>query len=88
MSPDYVTQDLVTACYLACCGFEPEVQQVSAGRVEFVFKRSAELDDALRAFRTGEARVPPAAFHTCQIELRRRMDAALGRRSRSSSNES
>ena len=77
MTKEYRTQDFVTAAYLACCGFDPELRQIRPGRVEFVFTVDPELEQAIRAYRRGEARVPPGAFHLCQIELRRRMDEVL-----------
>jgi hypothetical protein len=77
MMDRFETQDFVTAVYLTCCGFRPELRQVRPGRIEFVFGASEELEDALRPFRRGEARVSPGAFHLCQIELRRGMDRVL-----------
>ena len=77
MNEEYRTQDFVTAAYLACDGFDLELERVQPGRVEFVAPGSAELRRALTAYRRGEARVPPGAFHLCQVELRRRMDSAL-----------
>ena len=73
----YRTQDFVTAAFLACCGFDADLQLVRPGRVEFFFVASPELDQNIRSYRRGEARVPPGAFHLCQIELRRQMDDVL-----------
>ncbi len=77
MNTHYRTQDFVTAAYLTCCGLDPKLEQVRPGRVEFVFAVSPDLNKAIREYRRGEARVPPGAFHICQVELRRRMDDAL-----------
>ena len=75
----YRTQDFVTAAYLICSGLEPDLEAVSRERVEFVFDATLKLRDALQLHRSGEARVPPSAFHLCMVELRRRMREALQR---------
>ena len=78
MEIPYRTQDFVTAVYLTCAGFQPEVERVAPGRVEFIFASTERLRSAVREFRAGDARVSPSGFHISQVELRREMDRVLG----------
>lgn len=75
----YETDNLVTAAYLRCSGFDAEIEKVNSVRVDFIFPYNDELNVALRDLRTGEARVPPREFHNCVIELRRELQDELRR---------
>ena len=72
------SRDFVTAIYLMCEGYEPELRLVRPGLVEFTFLETDDLRRALTAYRRGDARVSPTAFHACQVELRARMAEVLG----------
>ena len=76
--PNFVTDHLTLASFLASEGYDPVLQPTAAGTVLFAFEQTTALAADVAAFNGGTARVEPSAYNSARISLRREMDALRG----------
>jgi hypothetical protein len=76
-TPDFVSDSLTLAAFLTLRGHQPQLR-AAGRRVLFGFRKTTQLEDALRLFEAGGALVEPTAYDETRLDLRRRVERLLG----------
>lgn len=66
-----ITSDFILASTLLCLGFDISgIDNTDPKRVKFIYKRTSDLETALRRYRGGEVLVKPQEFAYAQREIK------------------